>query len=781
MAVLSIQSYTYNAYSSDDLDMLQSLADHCGGALDRIQTETELRRSKEKGEIFSTLAHRLNSVRTPKEAGFVIAEIADSLLGFDACFIDLYSPEKDITYHVLNIDTVDNQKVEYPASSAGQITPLKRRVLDEGRFLILRETQEERDTQNNVPTIEFGNVSKPSASLMFVPAHKGEKLVGIISLQSYTPQAYTEEDLQTLQDLANHCGGTLERIRIEQAIIQERHRIDIFTELGKKLSASYTPKEAGTIILQAARELIGWDSCFLLLYSESRDYLTPTYSIDLIDGQYREVDAPYFEGTPSPNGYTRKTIQEGKQLILREKTQDVDFTMVPFGDRSRRSASLMFVPINAGEEVIGVLSIQSYAFHAYNRDDLDLLESLAQHCSGALERIRVEEERKNLEEQIQHAQKMESLGVLAGGIAHDFNNLLMSILGNADLVLLDLPDDSPLRDSLIEIEKASRRAADLCNQMLAYSGKGRFIVQAVNVTEIVEEMAHLLKVSISKKIDLQYRFSINLPSTKADVTQLRQIIMNLITNASEAIGDTDGAITLTTGVKDCDRNYLRETYLDDDLTEGSYVYIEVTDTGCGMSEETIQKIFDPFFTTKFTGRGLGLAAVLGIVRGHHGALKVDSTVGQGTTFRVLLPALSEPVPARADLSANKKLWKGQGTVLLVDDEKSILKIGKRMLEQIGFDVLTATDGHEALVVFRGNKDNIDCVLLDLTMPNMDGKETYHELLKIREDLRVVLCSGYTEKEIEDRFSEEGLAGFIQKPYKLNKLSAKMQEIFQGKK
>jgi two-component system cell cycle sensor histidine kinase/response regulator CckA len=241
---------------------------------------------------------------------------------------------------------------------------------------------------------------------------------------------------------------------------------------------------------------------------------------------------------------------------------------------------------------------------------------------------RAEEERRRLEFQIQHAQKLESLGVLAGGTAHDFNNLLMGILGNADLALRKIPKGSPTRDHLVAIIQTSTRAADLCKQMLAYSGKGSFVVSRIDLNEIVTEMTHLLEVSVSKRASINYNFLKNLPAVKADATQIRQIVMNLITNASEAIGDSGGIISISTGTMTCDRSYLAEVFTDEELEEGLYVYLEVADTGCGMDAETQTKIFDPFYSTKFTGRGLGLSAVLGIVRGHGGAMKVYSEPGR---------------------------------------------------------------------------------------------------------------------------------------------------------
>ncbi|OGP70365.1 MAG: hypothetical protein A2Y80_01400, partial [Deltaproteobacteria bacterium RBG_13_58_19] len=411
-------------------------------------------------------------------------------------------------------------------------------------------------------------------------------------------------------------------------------------------------------------------------------------------------------------------------------------------------------------------------------DDQGELRGAIEVARNISERKQAEEERRKLEEQMRHVQKLESLGVLAGGIAHDFNNLLMTVLGNAELALLELSPAAASRQNVQEIRKAAHRAAELCRQMLAYSGKGKFVVEKLNLSEVVKEMAHMLEVSTSKKAILRYHFPENLPPVEADPTQLRQVIMNLITNASEAIGEESGIIRVSTGVLECDRAYLEESYyLAENLAPGSYVFLEVTDTGSGMDAATREKIFDPFFTTKFTGRGLGLAAVLGIVRGHKGAIRVYSEPGKGSTFRILLPAVSgEAGQAGLKSGVEEPAWQGRGTILLIDDEEAIRRLGQAMLERLGFEVLTAADGSEGVEVYRQHWDRIVCVILDLTMPQMGGEETMGELRQIREDLRIILSSGYDEQEVTQRFASKGLAGFIQKPYTLKRLREELQRV-----
>jgi PAS domain S-box-containing protein len=392
------------------------------------------------------------------------------------------------------------------------------------------------------------------------------------------------------------------------------------------------------------------------------------------------------------------------------------------------------------------------------------------------ERKKSEQERQSLEAQVQHAQKLESLGVLAGGIAHDFNNILMSVLGNASLALEDISPASPAREGIVNIETAAKRAADLCRQMLAYSGKGRFMAQPLDLGELVVEMGQILEVSISKKAVLRYELAPNLPAIKADATQIRQVLLNLITNASEAIGDKSGIISIRTGAMACDSRYFQDTYIDDKLDDGMYVYIEVGDTGSGMSAETKSKIFEPFFSTKFTGRGLGLAAVLGIIRGHKGALKVYSELDKGTSFKVLFPA-SEELASTMNLESSDEICiDSSGAILLVDDEETVRALGKNILTRLGFDVILAEDGKMGVEMYTKHRDEIRCVILDLTMPHMGGEEAFRKIRGIDPEALIILSSGYNAQEVTQRFAGKGLSGFLQKPYLPSDLARTLNTI-----
>jgi PAS domain S-box-containing protein len=375
------------------------------------------------------------------------------------------------------------------------------------------------------------------------------------------------------------------------------------------------------------------------------------------------------------------------------------------------------------------------------------------------------------------SQKLESLGVLAGGIAHDFNNLLTAILGNVNLAQLTLPKFSPAWPYLENMERTIQRATNLTRQMLAYSGKGRFTVEPLDLNLAVQEISHLLSVSISKKVTLRYHLQPDLPLLMAEASQIQQVVMNLVTNASEAIGDEEGLISIRTGHQLYQEAELRRDFPSQSILPGSFVTLEVSDTGKGMSPEVQARIFEPFFTTKFTGRGLGLSAMQGIVRGHKGGIRVYSEVGKGSAFKLIFPACDELLREASTTAADSDL-QGSGTILVVDDEPSILEVASGLLRAMGFKVLTASDGQEALVIFQQHLAEIRAVLLDLTMPRLDGVETFRELRKLQPTCRVVLTSGYNQEEALHKFVGKGLAAFVQKPFQRTELSAAMRKALE---
>ncbi|MFO7534133.1 MAG: CHASE domain-containing protein [Kiritimatiellia bacterium] len=399
------------------------------------------------------------------------------------------------------------------------------------------------------------------------------------------------------------------------------------------------------------------------------------------------------------------------------------------------------------------------------------------------DRKKNEEERLEMERHLLHTQKLESLGVLTGGIAHDFNNLLAAVLGNLELTQNDLPPHTPARLKLEQAAAAAKRAADLTRQMLDYSGKGLFLIKAMNLNGLIEEKAHLLQTAIPQNVTLKLTLSPALPDFRADPDQIQQVVMNLITNASEAIGERTGTVSLSTGVRDYSGAELAESRLPEKPPPGRFVFLDVADTGCGMSPEVQQRLFEPFFTTKFTGRGLGMSAVLGIVRGHHGALFLKSMPNLGTVIRILFPAPESAAPEPNPIAPPPAAPAGEpgptpasGFVLIVDDEEIIRSLCKAFVMSCGYRTLLAQDGEEALRIFREKSGEILAVILDLTMPRMDGCAAYHEMRRIRPDVKVIISSGHAEQASYRKFDLTGIAGFLQKPYEMQTLEPLLQRV-----
>jgi nitrogen-specific signal transduction histidine kinase/CheY-like chemotaxis protein len=397
------------------------------------------------------------------------------------------------------------------------------------------------------------------------------------------------------------------------------------------------------------------------------------------------------------------------------------------------------------------------------------------------DRKHAEEQRRVLERRMQETQKLESLGVLAGGIAHDFNNLLVGVLSNAEMALAELMQaraDGSIRERLTDVRNAARHAAELTNQMLAYSGRGHFDVRPISLNEVVGEMGHLLGASISKKAKVVYELNPEVPAVQADVPQMRQVIMNLITNASDALEDRVGTIRVRTGAERVGET-LEQLYGPVSLAPGLYSFLEVTDDGTGMSEETRARLFEPFFTTKFTGRGLGLSAVQGIVRGHGGGIVLWTALGVGTTVKVLLPSTAQrPTPVvqrRSDAGAS---WTTSGLALLVDDDPRVRSVTEMLLRAVGLDVLAVGNGRDAIREFERRAGDVRVVVLDVTMPDLGGDQVLKELRARRTDVPVLLCSGYSEEEMSERFSRGDMAHFLQKPYTIDTFRAQLKALLE---
>jgi signal transduction histidine kinase len=476
--------------------------------------------------------------------------------------------------------------------------------------------------------------------------------------------------------------------------------------------------------------------------------------VDNVEQMQRALDEGAWDVVLSDFSMPRFSMTEALKLI-QQKGADVPFVIV--------SATI-------GEEA----AVEAIRAGAHDYVLKHRLSRLVPAVQRELREAAMRKERRNLEDQLRHAQKLESLGLLAGGVAHDFNNLLTGILGNASLVLDILKPEPTVRGMLEEIVRAGERAADLTRQLLAYAGKGRFLVESVDVSGLVLDISELIRTSVPRTIDLALDLRNELPTVEADPSQIQQLVMNLILNAVEATGERPGCVRVSTGLHEVRPGDHVASYRPEPPTPGRYVRIEVRDNGCGMSESVKQQIFDPFFTTKFLGRGLGLAAALGIVRGHKGAIGVESTENVGSTFTVLLPATGEIAAGRGfDRRTAAVPEPSAGVILVIDDEDVVRHAARAALEHYGFTVFEASDGQDGADLFSRLHDRVSVVLVDLTMPRMDGRAVWEYIRRVRPDMRVVISSGFDESEAMRQFGSDPDLLFIQKPYTAATLIDKM--------
>ncbi len=489
------------------------------------------------------------------------------------------------------------------------------------------------------------------------------------------------------------------------------------------------------------------DNLSLTFVSEGALALTGHAPAEFIEGRLHLRDIVHPDDLARVRGRTRAALAERREI-------EVEYRI-----RTRTGGEKWVLARGRGIQVAGASA---------------LLEGLAIDITA---QKNAEAARLALERKLLEGQKLESLGLLAGGIAHDFNNLLSTVLGNAELARLELPSEHVMASKLRAIESASVRASELCRQMLAYAGKGRLVVEPIDLSVLTEDLLPLLKISIAHLAGLRLELGRGLPLVSADATQLRQIVMNLMLNATDAIAERGGEVVLTTGVVPVTPEMLTGCVVGADLPAGDYVFLEVRDTGAGMTPEVLAKIFDPFFTTKFAGRGLGLAAVLGIVRGHGGGLCVSSVPGRGSTFRLFLPLSAGPAPVpRPPEAGVASRWSQVGKVLVVDDEMQVRFVMVEMLRSFGFTSSEAADGKAALTIFRENPAGFELVVLDMLMPGLSGEQTLEALRGIRPEVRVLLVSGYSEEDIVRRLSATGPLRFLPKPFTRASLERELRQL-----
>ena len=571
---------------------------------------------------------------------------------------------------------------------------------------------------------------------------------------------------QTDAPLRNAAGAIIGVIGIVRDITERKRaelRIAAFASLGLRLNVARTARDAGKIIVEAADDLLGWDSCLFNLYSAAEHQMTHLLSMDTI-GVRRTVCQERYPTSP-PTELAQKAIAEGGQLILRDHPETMRFKGVPFGDETRPSASLMFVPIRHGTAVLGVISIQSYTLRAYDAYSLETLQALANHCGGALDRITAEESLVTAQEQLRQAQKMEAVGQLAGGVAHDFNNLLAVIRGNAEIVLMNEDQLTPqAMEGLKHVVEASERAANLTRQLLTFSRKQVLLPQPLVLNKVIANLTKMLARIIGENIDLRCHYAEPLPWVQADTSMMEQVILNLIVNARDAMPG-GGQMRVATEHLGLDEAHAR---LNPEARPGEFVCLSVSDTGTGIAPEVLPRIFEPFFTTKDVGKGtgLGLATVYGIVKQHKGWIEVFSKVGEGSRFKVFLPSIPAPAQPAGASEVGADVRGGNETILLVEDDHAVRMTTRRVLESKGYSIQEAMNAPEALELWQKHAGEIALLVTDIVMSEgMTGRDLAERLWKQGARLNVIFMSGYTADVLgqNTNFIRRTGSRFLQKP------------------
>lgn len=694
-------------------------------SLNSLQDVSEWRRDTQRGEAFARLGRQLNTAERVEDAAAMIAAVADELFGWDSATLDLFDPAQQRCRSILNVDIVDGLRQNVPPRLVNvPLTSRMRRAIEHGRELILRASPVVPE-HGNVP---FGDISRPSASLMIVPLRNGAHVVGVLSIQSYRLNAYTPSDLDTLQALADHCEGALVRIQMLDALGASEARF----------RAVWDNATDGMKLCDADGHIVAVNDAYCRIMARSRAELEGR----LMSSSYAEAEQPFILQRFREHFAERRiptqrefevTRWDGRAMVL-----EVDDCYIETDPEH---------PL-----VLGVF-----------RD--------------ITERRRVEADREKMQARLFQNQKFEALGTLAGGVAHDFNNILAGMLSYATLAQEDCPASAiDVRAYLAEVLKGGHRAKELVRQILLLSRSESAERTPVQCAIVVREALSLLRSSIPASVEITSSIDRDAPLVSANATQIHQVVMNLGINAAHAMREHGGRLDVTLQSRLVTANEADDIA---DLQAGPHVCLTVSDTGCGIEPAVLDRMFEPFFTTKPTGQGtgLGLSVVRSVVRSHHGAIAVRSTPGAGTTFEMFFPVA--PIEAQPALDETAAHARGQGErILLVDDEPMVADSMRLVIERLGYQVTACTHPSSALEVFAAAPNDFDLVITDFQMPGMTGLELAAKLLVLRPGLDIVMATGFAGDLTEEQLRTRGLAGMVRKPFEMRVLARVLQHAFE---
>jgi PAS domain S-box-containing protein len=794
------------------------------GRLSALALATDVtvrRRTAHQNAVFGKLSHQLSAVTLAAAAAMFICEAADELFHWDDFAVDLYDAEKETVISLLNITTIDGQRVQVPAEPQLRTTrAMVNRVMTRGAELISADETGAR-----------------KGTTMIAPIRKGANVIGVLFVQSRLPGSYSERDLHTLQTLADQCSGALERVRAEEEL---RHSQQRFRELFESSPDAIFVEDLQGNLLDVNRsatrlfglsreQLIGKNAITDLVPPELREVARQNFErlargeISWIESERQRADGRMvpveirsvrleFDGRPALLFYFRDiTERRAAEAALRSsetlfrsvwensvdgmRLTDQNGTIVAVNDAYCQMVGLTH------EELEGKVFTMVYASNV-NWEQL-LLAHRDQFASGRLPEKYTREyilhngrqvyfevadsfvesggkprlllslfrdvtNQKRLEEQFRQSQKMEAIGQLAGGVAHDFNNILTVVLGHASLLALQPLDHKSLA-SAQQIKEAAERAAGLTRQLLAFGRKQLARPRPIDLNQIVGNLSKMLKRLLGEDISLQLNFSSEPALIEADPVMVEQVLMNLSVNSRDAM-PRGGQLIVAVSQRVVDDFHASQFV---DAYPGKFICLSHTDTGCGIPPENLTRIFEPFFTTKELGKGtgLGLATVFGIIKQHRGWLEVESELEKGTTFHVYLPATGSPNAATEEYETQFHARTGTETILVVEDERDLREIVTRTLNLNGYRVFQAVDGNNALQIWSEYKDKIDLLFTDIVMPGgLNGRELADRLIAEKPGLKVIFTTGYDADALDKSYKLDPQLNYLQKPYLPNDLA-----------
>ena len=687
---------------------------HPTGSMGILQDITERKQAEIYAVAFSKLGQRLSAATSLRETFEIISEVSKDLFGWDAFWIKLYDPKSDSIYSGLNIDTIDGQKVMEAVKEPTKLTDFYRRIIAQGGEIILRN-----DPTTRLPgTVPFGNEVRLSAALIFVPIRSRGHAVGLLSVQSYTPNAYDGQNLRSLQTMADLCGGVFERIWSEEARLK-------------------------------------FESQFRLVWDISADGMRLSDADGMVvmvnDAYCRMVGKSKSEVEAHPLSIIHSA--ENQEYILRKHREE--FANISFHSHLEKQVTLW-----NGKKVW--FGLTNSLLHLPGQSSL--LLSIFRDITA----------RKRFEAQLLQSQKMETVGKLAGGVAHEFNSILTAIIGQSQLLIGDLPAESPLVKNVTEISDAANRAATLTRQLLAYGRKQILQPKTLDLNQVITNMGSMFRHLMGGESDTQIVTNPGPHTVKVDAGQIEQVILNLVMNARDAMPNGGKLMLEIANVSFDEESVARYP----ELKPGDYVMLAISDTGKGMSEEVKARVFEPFYSTKDVGQGtgLGLSTCYGIIKQSGGHISVYSEPGRGTTFKIYLPQVEQPLksPASAPTPA---LPRGSETILLVEDDAALREMASTLLRRLGYTVWAAPNGVEALnLKQQSGIGHIDLLFTDVVMPHMSGKELADRVRALYPHTRILFTSAYTESAIVHQGVLEKGVALLQKPFTPATLAHKLREV-----